>query len=272
MRRSIVSNGIRFMMGCEASEGVNLVRWCIARARCRHWALPPFLRTPALVSTPDVIRSMPGSFSAVTFIPMPAGPFGKMGAFINMRTPPPNRRAALLVGAAGPIGGLLVAIPVLILGLRLSTVMPLPTSEPYMMEGNSILYALLKLFVFGRFLPSGGVDVMLHSVAFAGWAGLLVTGLNLIPAGQLDGGHVLASLLGDRAKVFTYLISGGLLLMGIIWEGWFLWALLVFMFGRRRAVPLDDVSGLRPRETLLAGAVLILFILVFTPTPLEFVG
>lgn len=214
-------------------------------------------------------RRLGVSVSLPYFIPLPAGPFGTMGAFINMRTPPPNRRAALLIGMAGPLGGLVVALPVLVLGLSLSTVEPLPVGQPFMMEGNSILYALIKVLMFGRFLPSGGWDVFLHPVAFAGWAGLLVTGLNLIPAGQLDGGHIVASLLGDRARTLTLVLTGALALMGFIWEGWFLWALLVFFFGRRRAVPLDDVTPLTPREKALALAMMVIFALVFTPIPLE---
>jgi membrane-associated protease RseP (regulator of RpoE activity) len=138
-----------------------------------------------------------------------------------------------------------------------------------MMEGNSILYALIKVLLFGRFLPSGGWDVFLHPVAFAGWAGLLVTGLNLIPAGQLDGGHIVAAALGDRARTLTMALTGALALMGLLWQGWFLWALLVFFFGRRRAVPLDDVTPLKPWEKGLAAAMMVLFVLVFTPIPLE---
>jgi len=219
-----------------------------------------------------VARHFGVSVSLPYFIPVPLPPFGTMGAFISMRTPPPNRQASLLVGAAGPIGGLLVAIPVLILGLKLSYVSPLPVGEPYWMEGNSILYALMKVLIFGRLLPAGGVDVFLHPAAFAGWAGLLVTGLNLIPAGQLDGGHIVASLLGDQARILTYVLTGGLLLMGFIWQGWFLWALLIFMFGRRRAIPLDDVTPLGMPGKLLVAAMVLLFVLVFTPIPLEIFG
>ncbi|MGQ9585904.1 MAG: site-2 protease family protein [Anaerolineae bacterium] len=204
------------------------------------------------------------------FIPMPFGPFGTMGAFINMRTPPPNRRAALLIGSAGPLGGLVVAIPVLILGLKLSTVAPLPAGEPYWMEGNSLLYAVIKALIFGQFLPANGLDVLLHPVAFAGWAGLLVTGLNLIPAGQLDGGHIVASLLGDRARTLTFVLVGGLILLGFVWQGWYLWAFLVYLFGRRRAIPLDDVTRLGATGGVLAGAMILLFLLLFTPIPLEF--
>ncbi|MBN1660915.1 MAG: site-2 protease family protein, partial [Anaerolineae bacterium] len=133
------------------------------------------------------------------FIPLPLPEFmgnvlGTLGAVIVSKSRMTNRRVMLDIGAAGPITGLVVAIPVLLIGLSLSHVEPLRADQAYLMEGNSVLYLLLKYALFGQWLPTGEVDVSIHAVAFAGWAGLLVTSLNLIPAGQLDGGHVLYSL------------------------------------------------------------------------------
>lgn len=202
------------------------------------------------------------------FIPMPLNLFGTMGAFIRMKAPPTNRRVLMSIAAAGPLAGLVVAIPILIIGLLLSEVTPLPTGQPLLMEGNSLLYLGIKFLIFRRVLPGGGVDVMLHPVAMAGWAGLMVTALNLIPAGQLDGGHVIYALLGEKTRWLTWLIIGALLILGFVWSGWFLLAGLVFIFGQRPAAPLDAITALdRPRQAL-ALLIVIVFILIFTPVPM----
>jgi hypothetical protein len=238
------------------------------------------------------------------FIPLPLlSPFGTMGAFIQLKAPPTNRRVLLDIGIAGPLAGFVVAVPVLIIGLMTSSVQPLPTVvNPGMglnLEGNSILYILAKLAVFGKLLPVpasfdglppliymaryyllgipaplGGLDVMLNQVAWAGWAGLLVTGLNLIPAGQLDGGHALYVLFGEkRARQLLPVILVVLVALGLFWTGWFLWAALIFFFGRVYAEPLDQITPLDTRRKVLAAVALVLFVLVITPIPLrEIVG
>jgi membrane-associated protease RseP (regulator of RpoE activity) len=235
------------------------------------------------------------------FIPFPApiSPFGTMGAVIQMKAPPRDKRALLEIGIAGPLAGVIVAIPILIYGLSLSTVEPLrPIAGGAMqMEGNSLLYLLLKWIVFGQVLPSpadfgslppllywlryfftgspfpwGGLDVMIHPIAFAGWAGLLVTALNLIPVGQLDGGHILYALLGDKARKLYPFMLGFTVLMGFAWQGWWLWSGLLLLFGRMYDQPLDQVTTLDRRRKVLAVCGLILFILVFTPVPLLIVS
>jgi membrane-associated protease RseP (regulator of RpoE activity) len=104
-------------------------------------------------------------------------------------------------------------------------------------------------------------------VAFAGWAGLLVTAMNLVPAGTLDGGHVVYALFGERARrAFPYLV-GILLLLGIFWSGWWLWAALLFWLGRVNAETLDQITPLDPNRRIVAFCVIALFILVFTPVP-----
>jgi membrane-associated protease RseP (regulator of RpoE activity) len=236
------------------------------------------------------------------FIPLPEfSPFGTMGAFIMLKSPPTNRRVLLDIGIAGPLAGFLVAVPVLIYGLMTSPVQPLPTTCPpgqgIFLEGNSIVYILAKFAVFREFLPApasygnlpswlymlryyllgfpapvGGKDVLLNQVAWAGWAGLLVTGLNLIPAGQLDGGHALYVLVGQRARRLVPFIIVILVGLGFFWPGWFLWAGLIYFLGRTHAEPLDQITELDPRRKVLAVLALVLFLLVITPIPLLIVG
>jgi hypothetical protein len=139
------------------------------------------------------------------------------------------------------------------------------------MEGNSLLYLLLKYAIFRQWLPGNGLDVFISPVAFAGWAGLLVTSFNLIPAGQLDGGHVLYSLMGQKAKRLTWPIILALVVLGFfVWSGWFLWAGLVFLFGQRHPGPLDTITQLDGKRKLVAVAVLAAFVLTFTPIPLTY--
>ena len=221
-------------------------------------------------------RRLGAAASLPYFIPLPTilpyffSPFGTMGAVIVTRAPTVNRRALLAIGVAGPLAGLVLAVPILAFGLSLSQVQPLPPGQFYFQEGNSLLYLAIKFLVFGRILPSGGVDVSLHPVAFAGWAGLLVTAFNLIPAGQLDGGHIVYALLGERARAVTALVIVALLALGLVWTGWWLWALLIAVFGQVHVMPLDTITRLdRPRQ-VLAVLIVILFIFIFTPIPLAF--
>jgi membrane-associated protease RseP (regulator of RpoE activity) len=232
------------------------------------------------------------------FIPLPIiSPFGTMGAFINMKSIPKNKKQLFDIAIAGPISGIIVAIPIIIIGLSLSHVEMLPTQIPVdsglQMEGNSLLYLVLKYIVFGEWLPNpqsyaglnpiiywlryfftgqpfpfGGYDVMIHPVAWAGWAGILVTSLNLIPIGQLDGGHVLTAVFGNKARKLTpvFLVIMGLL--GFAWSGWWFWAFLLVFLNQIPSQMKDSVTQLDPTRKKLSVLMLILFILVFTPVPL----
>ena len=223
------------------------------------------------------------------FIPFPFSPLGTMGAAIIMRGIPKNKRVLFDIGVAGPIAGLVVAIPVLFYGLSLSTLGTIQPNPNGFLEGNSLLYLFAKFVTFGQLLPSpvepqgglywlqyfftgrpvpfGGLDVFIHPVAFAGWAGILVTALNLIPAGTLDGGHVIYALFGDKAKKAFPFIIGLLIVLGIFWSGWWMWAVLLFWLGRVNAEPLDQITTLDPTRRLVALAMIIIFVLVFMPVP-----
>lgn len=232
------------------------------------------------------------------FMPFPFSPFGTLGAFIQIKEMPRNKRSMLDIGLAGPLAGLIVAIPVLIYGLSISKIDTLPQvmapGTILSLEGNSILYLLLKLLVKGELLPApatyagvqplfywiryvltstplpyGARDVMMSPVAWAGWAGLLVTSLNLIPAGQLDGGHLIYVLIGKAKalKLWPFILIG-LGLLGLVWTGWFLWLFLIFWLGRVYMEPLDQITPLDPKRRVLAVIGIILFFLVFMPVPL----
>ena len=207
------------------------------------------------------------------FIPMPWSYFGTLGAFIQLRGPVTNRRALFDVGAAGPLAGLVFAVPVLLYGLATSDLGTIASGQTY--EGNSLLYLLAKLLVFGRILPGGGVDVYLNQVAWAGWVGLFVTGLNLLPVGQLDGGHVSYALFGERSRLFLWptILGLGLIVVYSWLQGapaltWVLWIFLLLSFGRVHARPLEDITALDPRRRALAIFTLALFFLCFVPLPL----
>ncbi len=152
------------------------------------------------------------------FIPLPPGiTLGTLGAVIRMRAPISDRNQLLVVGAAGPLAGLVIAIPALVIGLQLSEVGVIPAEGA--LEGNSILYGLTKLALFGQWLPSDGIDVNLHPMAFAAWVGLLVTMINLIPIGQLDGGHVMRAWLDDRHERISAVLHRGLLAVALLGGG-----------------------------------------------------
>ena len=143
---------------------------------------------------------------------MPIG-LGTMGAVIRLKSPIKNRKQLFDIGVAGPLAGLAVAVPLLIIGLATSPVEFVGRPIPGGQEGNSILYLLLKLITKGQILPGGGYDVMLNAIAFPAWFGLIVTMINLLPIGQLDGGHIIFSMFG-REQWKMAVVAQVLLLLG----------------------------------------------------------
>jgi membrane-associated protease RseP (regulator of RpoE activity) len=236
------------------------------------------------------------------FIPSPTF-LGTFGAFIRLKSLPRNRKHLLDIGLAGPYAGLAVALPLLLLGLSLSTVGEILPGSGGILEGNSILYLAAKYVITGELLPApssfegqneliywlrniaagagtqfgvqfpfGGRDVYLHPMAFAAWAGVLVTGINLIPAGQLDGGHSLYAWFGSRvARLWPFIVVGFVVLI-VVYQGWLFFAALVFLMGRTYAQPLDDVTDLDKGRKAAAILALIIFFLTFTPVPLAVIG
>lgn len=226
------------------------------------------------------------------FLPLPeVSPFGTLGAVIAMPERIRSRNALLDIGAAGPLAGLCVALPVLILGLSLSPVQA-QSAGYYVQEGQSLLYVLLKYLVKGP-IP-GGHDVMLHPTATAGWVGLFVTMINLLPWGQLDGGHIAFALLGPvqnriarlvRLSVLLFFGYNLLTFVGPVLTGhsqmplalafgnsltWLVWFGLLSLLGRTMGHdhPPVEAGELSPARRGVAVGCLLLFVLLFMPTPL----
>lgn len=229
------------------------------------------------------------------FIPLPfLSLFGTMGAIIAMPNRIRSRNALLDIGAAGPLAGMVVALPVLVIGLSLSTVGP-SSSEGYIQEGQSLLYAALKYLVLGP-IPNGH-DVHLHPTAFAGWTGLLITMINLLPWGQLDGGHIAYALFGSAqhklARVvrwlllplFVYNLIGFMLpvlegrtrmsateavMNSLFWLVWFAFLGIVATLSQSDEHPPTEPGELSRGRRVIAIISLLLFIGLFMPTPLAF--
>ena len=162
------------------------------------------------------------------FIPAPSF-IGTFGAFIKMKSPLLDRKTLLDVGASGPLVGTIVSIPFLIIGLKLSEVR-IATEPGGAALGSSILFSLLAKLTLGS-LPES-YDIILHPIGFAGWIGLLVTSLNLLPVGQLDGGHVAYAILGEKHKRLSMITVFFLFALGFFgWNGWFIWGVLLLLMG-----------------------------------------
>ncbi len=204
------------------------------------------------------------------FIPLPLPPFGTLGAIIRMGHIVPNRKALFDVGIGGPLAGLVVTLAAIIYGLDHSQVVALSSfSQGSLQLGDSLLFKWLSHIIVGS-VPDG-YDIVLHPVAYAGWVGLLVTALNLLPVGQLDGGHVVYALLGGKkSKIIFYAVMAGftIVLIFFYW-GWFLMALFILLFGFKHPPPMDDYTPIGRGRTLLGIFILIVFFLSFTPVPFK---
>jgi membrane-associated protease RseP (regulator of RpoE activity) len=202
------------------------------------------------------------------FIPAPPIPFiiGTFGAFIRIRSPIRDKRALLDVGCAGPLTGVLVTIPVIVVGLKLSTVTVMGGGGEGLVLGAPLLFKLLSWVALGSLTPQE--NIILHPVAFAGWIGLLVTALNLIPVGQLDGGHVAYALFPEYHRYISLGMLGLLVVCGFLfWKGWFFWAGLIAFLGWRHPPPYLSWIPLDRRRRVLGCVTLVVFVLTFTPTP-----
>lgn len=199
-------------------------------------------------------------------------PLGTFGAFISMRDPIPNRRALLDIGVSGPLVGFAIAIPVTLAGLGLSAASPVAPPDPT--EGVQLIQASLLFGFLSDFLslffplPTG---YALHPLAFAGWVGLFVTAINLLPAGQLDGGHVARALLGRNQHYLSWAAVIALFLMGTMYSGWFIFAFLIMTLGLKHPPPLNDLTRLDPLRKAVGVVAVVILLITFIPVPFTFV-
>ncbi len=200
------------------------------------------------------------------FIPAPSL-IGTFGAFIKIKDPMPNKRILFDVGIAGPLSGMVVCLPILIYGLMHSKVIITPLPSHGLVLGENLLLKILTYLIWGSLPPNA--NIILHPMAFAGWIGLFVTALNLIPVGQLDGGHVSYAVLGEY--LHARLSRTALILLFSLgfftWEGWLMWAILLIFLGLNHPPPLDPTLPLDFKRKCLSIVALGIFILTFTPAP-----
>ena len=200
------------------------------------------------------------------FIPGPTL-FGTFGAVIKSKSPFKTRRDLLDVGAAGPIAGFVVAVIVIIVGLSHSEIVE-EVSEQGLILGESLIFKFLSWVVL-KDIPEG-YGVLLSPSAFAGWAGILVTMLNLLPIGQLDGGHIMYALLGRNQRKVATVVTLSLIPLGyFLWEGWFVWVVLVLLIKIGHPPTLNDQLPLDTKRKVIGWLAMVIFILSFTPVPIK---
>jgi len=208
------------------------------------------------------------------FIPLPFA-LGTFGAYIQMLSTPQNRKALFDVGVAGPLAGLAIAVPALLIGLQYSTpILAASGVEVGMMRGGVNIGSSLLLAILTKLSLGGSVteahQLILHPLAFAGWLGLLLTALNLLPIGQLDGGHIAHALFGRRRSdtIGTVALFGMFLLGVFVWQGLLTWAIIVyFIAGTKSAPPLDDVTALGKQRVAIGAFAFVILFLILTPVP-----
>jgi membrane-associated protease RseP (regulator of RpoE activity) len=206
------------------------------------------------------------------FLPAPLPLTGTLGAFIRIRQPIPGKRELFDIGIAGPIAGFIVAIPVLLVGMSLSRVTALPADTRGFIElGEPLLFKAAAWLFWGT--PPEGYSINLHPMAFAAWFGLLATALNLFPIGQLDGGHIAYAVLGRKSTLVTLGTVACLVGLTFVSSSWIVWTVLTVVmlisFGPRHPRTVDEDVPLDRTRLWFAVAALVMFILCFTPTPIE---
>jgi len=199
------------------------------------------------------------------FLPSPMPVTGTFGAFIRIRSAIHSKRILFDIGIAGPIAGFIFLVPALGVGLAFSKILPGINHQGTIQLGVPALEWLAQKVIFPGVATS---DIYLHPVARAAWVGMFATALNLLPVGQLDGGHVVYALLGRSQKWITNVFLVALLPMGRLWSGWWFWAVMLFFFARNHP-PLYDHSEIGVSRVKLGVVAFCIFLLCFTIAPIN---
>ena len=203
------------------------------------------------------------------FIPIPpiipGFNIGTFGALISSHDPMPNKKALFDVGISGPLAGFIVAVPITIIGLVTSDIVPIDSVivPGEMVLGISLLFQLLSMICIS--IPEG-FTLLVNPVLFAGWIGMLITSINLLPAGQLDGGHIFRAALGEKQKYAGYIALFVLILSGL----WFFAFIILFMIGISHPPPLNDEGSLDAKRKILFGVAVLILVLCYIPNPINF--
>jgi membrane-associated protease RseP (regulator of RpoE activity) len=201
------------------------------------------------------------------FIPAPTI-IGTFGAFIKMKSPIVTRKALIDIGASGPIAGFIVSVIAVLIGLHLSEIVPVAETKGALTLGDSILFSFLAQTILG--VTPADSDILLNPVAFAGWIGLFVTSMNLIPVGQLDGGHIAFAFLGEKQTRLSFILVLVMSLLGVLlWEGWIIWAVLLLVLGLRHPPVISWEVPLDTRRKVIGWIAFLIFILTFIPVPFK---
>jgi len=204
------------------------------------------------------------------FIPFPSL-IGTMGAIIKTKSPIPHRRALFYIGVMGPLPGFIVSLIAFVIGVMLSEIKPIPIGvegSGYIL-GDSLLVSLVIKLIHGAIPP--GKDVFFSQYALAGWFGFLITNLNLMPIGQLDGSHVVYSLVGKKQLFFGWGALAGLVILSFMWPGWTVWIVMTLLILMVAHPEVQEGVELTVPEKIVGWLCLAIFILTFVPVPIDFI-
>jgi membrane-associated protease RseP (regulator of RpoE activity) len=212
------------------------------------------------------IHGVPASLPL--FIPGPPYFIGTFGAIIRLRGPIVNRRALFDIGVSGPLAGFISALMALVVGLNMSTVVD-RTATHGLQLGEPLLLQFMAWLVVGSVPPQA--DIVLHPIGFAAWFGMFVTSLNLLPIGQLDGGHVAYALWGSRQRIMAFVMVPVLIVLGFVgWPGWWLWAFMAGLWGFGHPPVRDLHIPLGQNRIIVGWIAFAVFVLTFAPVPFSF--